>query len=66
MSSQTIYCVSGVIKFDYKSAGYRDLLQVAHELRKDPYFQQIIIRFVSEKNLGIQFLYINEHYSRKE
>ena len=60
MSQKELYGATGVIKFDFKVAGYKDLLKVAKKLAEDDWFQQIIIRSVSEKNLGIQFLYLKE------
>lgn len=55
------YCffASGVIKIDYRFAGYPDIRKFADEWAKEPNFRTIIIRYVSERNLGIQFLYLD-------
>jgi hypothetical protein len=52
--------VCGVVKFDYKVAGYPDLLKVAQEWAKDEDFYEIIVRSVSDKNFGIHFTYYAE------
>jgi hypothetical protein len=59
-STHKFYLASGVFKLDYKAAGYPDLMKIAQEWSKDPNFHELIIRGVSERNLGIQFLYISE------
>lgn len=51
MSSKNFYYVAGVIKFDYKVAGYKDLIQIVQNRKENESFKQIIIRFVSETNL---------------
>lgn len=52
------YFAAGVFKLDYKSAGFPDLMRVAKEWAQDPNFYEIIVRTVSDKNFGIQFVYI--------
>jgi len=54
---KTFYA-AGVFKIDARSAGYPDLLKIAQEWAKDENFYEIIVRGVSEKNFGIQFVYI--------
>lgn len=52
------YHAAGVIKFDYKSAWYKELIEIAQDRAKRyPGFYHILVRFVSEHNLGIQFAY---------
>ena len=53
--------VSGVIKVDYKLAGWPDLMKVAREWANDPNFYEIIVRSVSETNFGIQFTYYSSN-----
>lgn len=63
MSEQNTYAshfVCGVIKVDYKVAGYRDLMKVAQEWAQDENFYELIVRTVSERNFGIQFTYYAE------
>ncbi|WKZ31131.1 MAG: hypothetical protein QY318_04835 [Candidatus Dojkabacteria bacterium] len=63
MSEQNRYSshfVCGVIKFDYKVAGFRDLITVAQEWAKDENFYELIVRSVSDKNFGLQFTYYAE------
>jgi hypothetical protein len=55
---KTVYFVAGVYKFDFKVAGYPDLKKVAQKWAQDPNFQEVIVRFVSEDNQGIQFVYL--------
>jgi hypothetical protein len=57
--------VAGVFKFDFKVAGWPELMKVARDWAQDPHFHEIIVRHVSETNLGLQFVYLsqenNEH-----
>jgi hypothetical protein len=54
------YFAAGVLKLDYKVAGFRDLKRLAQEWAKDPGFHEIIVRHVSETNCGIQFVYFSD------
>jgi hypothetical protein len=49
---------AGVFKLDYKVAGWPDLVKVGSAWAKDPNFHEIIVRNASERNLGIQFVYV--------
>lgn len=63
MSDQGTYSahfVSGVIKFDFKVAGFPDILKIAHEWAKDENFYEIQVRSISDKNFGLQFNYFAE------
>lgn len=63
MSQENTYAshfVCGVIKFDYKVAGFPDILEVAREWAKDENFYEIVVRSVSDKNFGIHFTYYAE------
>lgn len=53
------YFAAGVFKVDFRAAGYPDLLAVAREWRRDPNFHELIVRSVSDKNFGIQFVYLS-------
>ncbi len=44
------YYSSGVFKVDYKSAGYKDLIEIAKERSKDPDFYHLEVRRVSPEN----------------
>lgn len=67
MSDQTTYkttqkyVAAGVFKIDYMSAGFPELKKIAQEWAKDSNFYELIIRGVSEKNYGIQFVYISDN-----
>lgn len=52
--------VAGVVKFAYKKAGYPEVSKIAEEWKKDDCFYEVIVRFVSETSLGIQFVYYTE------
>lgn len=58
-SSLSHYFAAGVFKIDFRAAGYPDLLAIAREWRNDPNFHELVIRSVSDKNFGIQFVYIS-------
>lgn len=58
-SAKYCFFASGVIKLDYKVAGYPEIRKFADKWAKEPNFKTIIIRYVSERNLGIQFVYID-------
>lgn len=63
MSDQGTYSahfVSGVLKFDFKVAGFPDLLKVAQDWAKDENFYELQVRSVSDKNFGLQFNYYAE------
>lgn len=55
------YLSCGVIKFDYKAAGYPDVMKIAREWAQDENFHELIVRKVSEENFGIQFVYAAEN-----
>lgn len=55
------YYSAGVFKIDVYSAGYKELVTIAQEWAKDPNFLELIVRFVSPKNLGIQFVYLSDN-----
>lgn len=55
------YFAAGVFKIDFRVAGFPDLLKVAQEWAKDLNFHELIIRGVSDKNFGIQFVYIAQN-----
>ncbi len=57
----------GVIKLDYKVAGYPDLVRFAKKWVGEASFVQLIVRKVSSSNFGYQFVYLdNESKSSKE
>lgn len=51
------YFAAGVFKIDYRAAGYAQLREIAEEWAKDPNFYLLMVRGVSEKNFGIEFIY---------
>lgn len=57
LSNATHALVVGVVKFDWKVAGFPQVKAIAEEWAKDPDFAQIIVRHVSAENWGIQFIY---------
>ena len=63
-SGKPVYLAAGVFKLDYKVAGYPELKKVAQEWAKDPGFQELIVRHVSETNFGIQFVYFSAQPQR--
>lgn len=64
-ATQGYLYAEGVLKFDYKAAGFPDLKAIAAEWAKDPNFYHISIRYVSTNNLGIDFLYFGERDDKK-
>lgn len=59
MSQENTYRYSaGVVKIDEMAAGYPDLIKVANQWASDENFYEIIVRKVSETNVGIQFVHI--------
>ncbi|MBP6909995.1 hypothetical protein KBC03_00100 [Patescibacteria group bacterium] len=61
MSETKKLFAAGVFKVDYKSAGYKDLYELAQERKKDENFYELIVRRVAEQNYGIQFVYIDHN-----
>lgn len=57
-ASKSYRYTAGVVKLDEMSAGYPDLISVANGWAQDPNFYEIIVRKVSETNVGIQFVHI--------
>lgn len=53
------YFAVGVLKVDYRTAGYAELRKVAQEWAQHKEFKQIIVRKVSQDNYGIQFVYFS-------
>jgi hypothetical protein len=51
------YYASGVFKVDFKSAGYKDLKELAVKWSQDSHFMFLEVRKVSQENWGIQFAY---------
>lgn len=51
------YFAAGVFKIDYRAAGYAELRKIAEEWAKDSNFYLLMVRGVSEKNFGIEFIY---------
>lgn len=50
----------GVIKFDYKVAGFPEVMRIAKEWAKIDGFYELMVRKVSKDNFGIQFIYAVE------
>lgn len=48
----------GILKIDYKTAGYAEIRKVAAEWAATKGFKQVIVRKVSKDNYGIQFIYL--------
>jgi len=61
MSENRKLFAAGVFKVDKKSAGYKDLYDLAQERKNDENFHELIVRRVSEDNYGIQFVYIDNN-----
>ncbi len=59
MSQETKKCyyASGVFKVDYRSAGYKDLKELAQKWAKDENFYFLEVRKVSNNNWWFQFVY---------
>lgn len=53
------YFVIGVLKVDYRTAGYAELRKVAEEWALHKEFRQLLVRKVSQDNYGIQFIYMS-------
>ncbi|MFN7160580.1 MAG: hypothetical protein ACK4NC_03145 [Candidatus Gracilibacteria bacterium] len=53
------YFAVGVLKIDYRTAGYAEIRKVAQEWAQHKEFKQIIVRKVSQDNYGIQFVYMS-------
>jgi len=49
--------IAGVIKFPHKKHGYPQIMDIAQKWAKDPNFTFIMVRSVSPKDFGIQFVY---------
>ena len=50
----------GVIKFDYKVAGFPEVMRIAKEWSEIDGFYELMVRKVSKDNFGIQFIYAVE------
>lgn len=60
-----VYTAIGVFKVDYTVTGYAQLRQLAEEwAERDENFYELSVRNVSEKNYGIQFVYIAKNVGR--
>ena len=59
------YFSAGVFKLDINRANYEELKAEAEKWSLDKCFHVLIIRKVSEKNYGIQFVYISNDESSK-
>lgn len=55
--TQKGYYASWVFKVDFKSAWYKELLEIARTRAQDPWFYHLEIRKVSPENRWIQFVY---------
>lgn len=49
----------GVIKFDYKVAGFPEVMKIAKEWSDIDGFYELMVRKVSKDNFGIQFIYVS-------
>ncbi len=52
------YFASGVWKLAIEKASFKDLKSMAQKWAQDPCFYELIIRKVSDKDFGIQFVYV--------
>lgn len=57
INSRDYHLVVGVLKYDFKVAGYPEVYKLATEMAKDKNFLQLFVRKVSQENWGIQFTY---------
>lgn len=60
-----VYTAIGVFKVDYTIAGYAQLRELAEDwAKRDENFYELTVRNVSERNYGIQFVYIAKNVAR--
>ena len=57
------YCSAGVFKLDIEQVGFDELKKIAKEWSSDKCFHELIVRKVSDKDYGIQFVYISDDLS---
>ena len=58
------FYAAGIFRFNYKKAGYPDVIKIARQWAKDPNFYQLIVRNIPDSSFGIQFIYISKFSSR--
>lgn len=57
-SPNELMVAAGVVKFNYKKAGYPDVYKIAEKWARTPGFIQVLIRPTSEISFGIQFVFV--------
>ena len=65
-NENALVTIAGVIKFDHRKFGYPQIAELAKKWAKDNNFVTIIIRAVSQKNYGIQFVFQSKDISFKQ
>ena len=55
----------GLIGVSCRAAGYQDLLRFAEELAADASFRELLVRHVSQKEYGVQFVYVGTDVDRE-
>lgn len=57
LSSSNYHVYVGVLKYDFKTAGYPEVYKIAKKMSQDKNFLQLLVRKVSQENWGIQFIF---------
>ncbi len=57
-SPNELLAVAGVVKFNYKKAGYPDVYKIAEKWANTPGFIQVLVRPTSVVSFGIQFVFV--------